>query len=243
MLEEKYQTLITHEINRILRELNKSSAIPDSEEVPGTRRKASISSNSAGGSPTTASQDFANELERAKREISMANERALEAEKKAELSEVRARLAEAKSRSSSVSGGALAAMAPRPHSMGSALIGDCVGVEHEPMQPIRAATPPAARSVMTSPVLKARDDNGAATASSLGALTVETKEPVVGVLAPATSASVMPTATPLKDYRDEQPIEDLVYDTAAANNRPTDKAVEWLERLKAQDVMTGMIYA
>lgn len=43
------------------------------------------------------------ELEKAKREAYLANERAIEAEKKAELSEVRARLAEEKSKHSTTS--------------------------------------------------------------------------------------------------------------------------------------------
>jgi hypothetical protein len=40
------------------------------------------------------------------------------------------------------------------------------------------------------------------------------------------------------EYADEQPIEDLVRDTAILNNRGSDKAQEWLAGLKAQDIMT-----
>jgi WNK lysine deficient protein kinase len=45
-------------------------------------------------------------------------------------------------------------------------------------------------------------------------------------------------AIPVKDYRDDQPIDDLINDTATATNRGPDKAAEWLVRLHAQDVMT-----
>ena len=86
MLPEKYQTLITHEINRILRDLNKlTSSNSDQQNKEETKQP-------------WRRNDIRDELERAKREIDMAIERALEAEKKAELSEVRARLAEEKSK-------------------------------------------------------------------------------------------------------------------------------------------------
>ncbi|KAI8826681.1 kinase-like domain-containing protein [Fimicolochytrium jonesii] len=40
------------------------------------------------------------------------------------------------------------------------------------------------------------------------------------------------------EYTDDRPIEELVMDTALATNRGTDKAYEWLAKLKDQDVMT-----
>ncbi|KAJ3093070.1 hypothetical protein HK102_010975 [Quaeritorhiza haematococci] len=43
---------------------------------------------------------------------------------------------------------------------------------------------------------------------------------------------------PIKEYLDNQPIEELVRDTAMATNRGMEKANEWLARLHAQDIMT-----
>ncbi|KAF9086947.1 hypothetical protein BGX27_003038 [Mortierella sp. AM989] len=43
---------------------------------------------------------------------------------------------------------------------------------------------------------------------------------------------------PFKEYSVDAPIEDLVNDTAMAYHRGPDKANEWLEKLKKQDIMT-----
>ena len=40
------------------------------------------------------------------------------------------------------------------------------------------------------------------------------------------------------EYLDDQPIDELVKDTAISTKRGLEKANEWLARLKAQDVMT-----
>ena len=88
MLSQKYQTLITLEINRILRDLNK---------VPVTAT-AGATNESSKDSLDRQSDAVHDELERARMELFLANSRAMEAEKKAEMSEVRARLAEEKTR-------------------------------------------------------------------------------------------------------------------------------------------------
>ncbi len=40
------------------------------------------------------------------------------------------------------------------------------------------------------------------------------------------------------EFEDDCPIEDLIYETAQLTNRGRDKADQWLEKLKSQDVMT-----
>lgn len=40
------------------------------------------------------------------------------------------------------------------------------------------------------------------------------------------------------EYFDDQPIDELVKDTAISTKRGLEKANEWLARLKSQDVMT-----
>jgi hypothetical protein len=42
----------------------------------------------------------------------------------------------------------------------------------------------------------------------------------------------------MSEYTDNQPIEELVHDTATAAGRGADKANEWLAVLKEQDIMT-----
>eukprot|EP00158_Paraphelidium_tribonemae_P004637 Partr_v1_DN26885_c0_g1_i2_m40262 putative WNK lysine deficient protein kinase len=158
VLPEKYQSLITHEINRILRDLQKGTA-----NAADTKKEEDSNSS------------YKNELEQAKLLVLMANERALEAEKKAELSEVRARLAEEKHRN----------------------VGDSVG----------SATNVHVSSI-TTPTL-----SSSVAEAQAHAMLEEVAEPVV-----------------FKYYKDEQPIEDLVRDTAIANARDLDKAKNWLEK-------------
>ncbi|KAH6572895.1 hypothetical protein BASA50_000227 [Batrachochytrium salamandrivorans] len=43
---------------------------------------------------------------------------------------------------------------------------------------------------------------------------------------------------PIKEYSDDQSIDDLVNDVAAATKRGADKVTEWLGRLNTQDIMT-----
>ena len=40
------------------------------------------------------------------------------------------------------------------------------------------------------------------------------------------------------DYQDDDAIERIVEDTAIATKRGLDKAAEWLEKLRKQDIMT-----
>ncbi|KAI3650174.1 hypothetical protein MP228_004912 [Amoeboaphelidium protococcarum] len=180
VLHQKYQVLITHEINRILRDLHKLSV-----ENKGTKEE---SRQMWRRSDTTIMRD---ELDRAKLEVQKATVRALEAEKKAELSEVRARLAEERT----------VASPNLQDSMHSYNASSAIG---SPGQTMISSTFVA--------------DNGKA-------LTINTEDG-------------QQTTVPLKDYKDEQAIEDLVHDTAVVNNRGVDKEREWLAKLHAQDVMT-----
>lgn len=113
VLQQKYQTLITHEINRILRDLNKIT--PQQQQTQATQQTQQTAqqqqskgtdtghtNHSNNQMPWRRSESMRDELERARREALLANERALEAEKKAELSEVRARLAEDKQKLTAV---------------------------------------------------------------------------------------------------------------------------------------------
>jgi len=108
VLSEKYQSLITIEINKILRELNKPSNYGDqdanSEESKMSWKQQQWSSQASGMQVTQNSNgpntfhvqgDVRDELMRTQKELQIAFARANALEKKAEMSEVRARMAEA----------------------------------------------------------------------------------------------------------------------------------------------------
>ncbi|KAI0225231.1 hypothetical protein L0F63_003273 [Massospora cicadina] len=87
VLPQRFQHLITFEINRILRDLNR----PTLEET----------SSANYDHPRLKPNGIEHELDQAKRKLALAAERASEAERKAGISELRARLAEERSRPSS----------------------------------------------------------------------------------------------------------------------------------------------
>ena len=178
VLPQKYQQLITLEINRTLRDLNKiSNDDPRKEDSQEAWRSQ---------------ESYKDELEKAKVQVKMANDRAQEAEKKAELSEVRARLAEEKSKTNANSSPVTSTQQLPPSNV----------------EPQIVSPPP------------------------------ELATPLVPGSQQQQNDDVPVASTQLKDYRDEQAIEDLVKDTALVNNRGLEKATEWLQRLKTQDIMT-----
>ena len=222
MLPQKYQTHITHEINRILRDLNKAqtqqqSAAATDAAVRAVREDSKV--------PWRRSADhIKDELERAKRDVQRANDRALQAEKKAELSEVRARLAEERS---------LAVGTSMPPSAGPS----STTTGQPPVQSSQVGLDNLSLSASRSHTMTGI--NAVASPSTEGNLSALTDVKTSGGGGPGAPAhGDEPQVLLLHEYRDDQPIEDLVRDVAVQNNRGPEKAQEWLQRLHAQDLMT-----
>lgn len=101
VLPEKYQTLITVEINKILRNLNKPSNFNVESDLQSAQDEVKTIANWKNrqfSNPVlipAGTPEMRDELLRTRRELQLAFERASELEKKAELSEARARMAEA----------------------------------------------------------------------------------------------------------------------------------------------------
>lgn len=273
VLPQKFQTLITHEINRILRDLNKlASDLKKEEKAPWRRSDAIVK----------------DELERTRRELQMMHDRAAEAEKKAELLEVRARLAEEKNKSFAPSAPVLLPATSVPVVGGGAAGGGAGSTQQSTGGGVGGASsnvvpapPPTSSSQATvvspntstadaqstSAISPATDtsashpplpsatvsSNTQPSSESLTILTSSLPRPGIqqstqqqstqqqSIQQQPTSHSLLleeAVAPPIKEYRDDQPIDDLVRDTALANNRGQDKAHEWLQRLQAQDIMT-----
>lgn len=171
-----------------------------------------------------------NELERAKIEAHLAKERAVEAEKKAEQSEFRARLAEEKTRHQ-VPNIESAVVSASPVLSASSFFASTASVTSlipDYLLPSQADTfmgnHPDISTTPAMPTLNTSSNEiSAIDIRNLGS--TDDMLPLIHVL-------------PLKDYHDDQPIEDLVSDTATTTNRGPDKASEWMVRLRAQDIMT-----
>ncbi|ORY00502.1 kinase-like protein [Basidiobolus meristosporus CBS 931.73] len=212
VLPQRYQHLITFEINRILKELSKAKS--DDDQGLGNGGNGIFS-----------------ELDLAKRELARANERAVEAEKKAELSEKRARAAEERSNQHTKS----------LTQTGRSFLANALKLftgEKKPSAPVenRPSTAESLESLHshTVPALgsHAPDAEGPSLAMDIPS------ENLSRVSSIHEWKSEYEDALSVRDYSDECPVEDIVRDVAIATNRPMDKANDWLAKLQDQDIMT-----
>lgn len=212
VLPQRFQHLITFEINRILRDLNR----PTLEETSSIKDDHYTWHKSNG---------IEHELDQAKRELALAAERASEAEKKAEKSELRARAAEERSRTGPKTSPALSASAPStldPPSQLSLSAGKSIFMNaFKLLRGDRGAEVPEGSPPDANASILSSQSTGMVRRHTLSDWATDDEETLIN-----------------KDYADSAPIEDMVYDTASLTNRGADKATEWIIKLKAQDVLT-----
>ncbi|ORX95948.1 kinase-like protein [Basidiobolus meristosporus CBS 931.73] len=236
VLPQRYQHLITFEINRILKELSKAQL---EESIHHDLR----------GSGKNGSGIFS-ELDLAKRELAKANERAVEAEKKAELSEKRARAAE--ERTVNLTGVDTAFHDPEQQALenqhtrsltqaGRNFLANALKLftgEKKPATPVeKRLSTMEGHDIMqpsTAPVLGSTPSDGEGYSQAVDIPS--------GNLSRVSSIHEWKTeyedALSVRDYADECPVEEIVRDVAIATNRSADKASDWLAKLQDQDVMT-----
>ncbi|KXN68769.1 kinase-like protein [Conidiobolus coronatus NRRL 28638] len=212
VLPQRYQHLITFEINRILRELNKPSYY------------ASLNQGSYHGY-----RNQFDKLDLAKKELAMANERALEAEKKAELSEQRAKLAEDKSRGYGSTGSVNESFTnheqdPSTQKSVSSLTSSGKNILMNALKMFRGE--------------KAPEDvpNSLPRTESLPVTNIST-QPLKDSHSQWFADEEQDTLIN-KEYPDDCPVEEIVQDTVLATNRGPEKIVDWLAKLHAQDIVT-----
>ncbi|ORX95084.1 kinase-like protein [Basidiobolus meristosporus CBS 931.73] len=237
VLPKRYQHLITFEINRILKELNKALLNESISRGP----------NDIGGS----GGGVLSELDYAKRELAKANERAVKAEKKAELSEQRAKAAE--ERTISLAG--VDAMYDDPENQtletqhskslteaGRGILANALKRFTRDGSP---SDPSEAQPVITQPP-------NHSSVPSLSLVTAELEGVSLVTEAPSENLSrissihewkteyeeALPANIHHIEYTDDCPIEDIVKDVAIATNRSIEKAHDWLVRLHDQDIVT-----
>ncbi|KAK9762731.1 hypothetical protein K7432_011254 [Basidiobolus ranarum] len=232
VLPQRYQHLITFEINRILKELSKAQLDESMYH--------DLEGSSKGGNGIFTELDFA------KRELAKANERAVEAEKKAALSEKRARAAE--ERTVNLTGVDTAyhdseqQVLENQHTRsltqaGRSFLANALKLftgEKSPPSPVEKEPATVDGHLNIVPAL------GSATGELEGhspALDIPS-----GNLSRVSSIhewkSEYEEALSVRDYPDECPVEEIVRDIATATNRSMDKANDWLSKLQDQDIMT-----
>jgi WNK lysine deficient protein kinase len=213
VLPQRYQHLITFEINRILRELNKPSYY------------ASLNQGSYHGSY----RNQFDKLDLAKKELAMANERALEAEKKAELSEQRAKLAEDKSRGYGSTGSVNESFSsheqdPSTQKSVSSLTSSGKNILMNALKMFRGEKAPE------------ETPNSLPRTESLPVTNIST-QPLKDSHSQWFADEEQDTLIN-KEYPDDCPVEEIVQDTVLATNRGPEKIVDWLAKLHAQDIVT-----
>lgn len=224
VLPQKFQHLITFEINRILRDLNR----PTLEETSSTKENHYTWHKSNG---------IEHELDQAKRELALAAERASEAEKKAEESELRARAAEERSRTGPMPSPTLSASTPTTLDQTAHLsltstdknmlmnAFKMLRGENGP-EPVEGSPPDAVSNHSTH-------SSGMMRRHTLSDWATDDDDTLIN----KGMSLVLSYLTP-SEYADTAPIEDIVYHTASITSRGVDKANEWLIKLKAQDILT-----
>lgn len=225
VLPRRFQHLITFEISRILRDLNR----PTLEETSSIKEDHYTWHKSSG---------IMQELDKAKRELMLAAERVNEAEKKAEKSELRARAAEEKNNPSSI---------PIPVPSSSNRPGTSPPLSNSPPSTTNTVMNPnsfsGGKSIFMSAIKLFRGERNATEnpePSSPPDPATSLRPPATTLLRRNTISEWVPDDETLinKEYPDDTPIEEMVHDTASINNRSLDKAAEWLVKLKAQDILT-----
>ncbi|OZJ03000.1 hypothetical protein BZG36_04681 [Bifiguratus adelaidae] len=256
VLPERYQHLITGEINRLLRDMNKdpSTDLNKEEDRMIWRRE----------------YDMRSELERAREELHMLQERAEEAERHYEICEEKASVAEARLRSflaqidgqehyvpppadyrpptpSSASPGLYPHQAYGGPHHGQSGSSNPPSVASEPGSPPLTHTHPSSASIANQAVPGLTLDNSDAESSTLSAL----RRGSNAMDSFAKVADGMEAWDPqqrdhhremmhkiLEGLTNDTPIEDFVQKVGIATNRSTDKATEWVKKLQNQDIMT-----
>ncbi|KAI9028325.1 putative serine/threonine-specific protein kinase pkpA Phycomyces blakesleeanus [Phycomyces nitens] len=236
VLPDRYQHHITKEINRILRDIEKPSESEQAEQVRQSvwRRESDIRS----------------ELDKVRLELEKVSKRARELETKCEMYENRARSIEGQyretlkqlretqdqqntthSRDSSVS-----TPAPSRSSSVSSRIGGDLKVDVSPM-PDREEKKDE----------EAPQDDKKTTGEKSPPVYLSEKELAIRLdkeHPEAAMSSISPTARDalmsriLEEYSDDTDISDFVQDCAMAAHRSAEKAKEWADKLKNQDIMT-----
>ncbi|KAI9292148.1 kinase-like protein [Neoconidiobolus thromboides FSU 785] len=242
VLPQRYQHLITFEINRILRGLNR----PTLGESSSTKENRHTWHKSA---------SIEEALHNAKKELAMAAERANEAEKKAVISEQRARAAEEKNKPggstpssipipepknknsdsdnqasfSSLSSGKNLLMSAFKLLSGNKSDDDGYNSPPDPQTPQPTSSQASRRS--THGEWDNDNDDGETLINKGIKKSIEEN-------IPPDSFPIYTRSSSFLEYSDDSPIEEIVFDTASLTNRGADKASEWLIKLKTQDVVT-----
>ncbi|ORX63164.1 kinase-like protein [Hesseltinella vesiculosa] len=239
VLPERYQYHITKEINRILRDLDKPN---DPENSTGN-----------GQSVWRRENDIRSELDRTRQELAIATDQIIEVEAKCEDFETRARLAEARYREAMRSlrdleeNQPLATSAPTasttspPSTLTSPVITATPNNAKVAAQPI----PPSVATSTQSPLPPSATNSLPSATRAMADLTIDTSKrwdtPPSDERKSEENISAMREALfshILDEYSDDTSIDVFVRDCATATHRNEDKAYQWINKLKNQDIMT-----
>ncbi|RUS14497.1 kinase-like domain-containing protein [Endogone sp. FLAS-F59071] len=228
VLPDRYQHLITGEINRILRDMNKDPSSDQNKEEDVWRRESDIKS----------------ELDRTKRELRDVSSKASDYEKKLRMAEEKYKdmLESQKIKQGPVASDLylnhdahIETVVPSPSPISG------VSKLFKSAERMEFSFPPVSPSVATQslPI-----PNGGIPIMNLDR---ESPGPEVGGI-PLQRRNSMPLSDlfnyellesfPMKEYPSDTPIIELVRDAASATNRGMDKANEWVKKLENQDIMT-----
>ncbi|GAA5802242.1 putative serine/threonine-specific protein kinase pkpA Phycomyces blakesleeanus [Helicostylum pulchrum] len=226
VLPERYQHHITKEINRILRDIEK----------PNNKSNDNDQDDNSKESVWRRENDIRSELEKTKEELDRAAEHVLEVELRCDGYENRARTAEIRYRDAvrilremketqQLSPEQLDVLAKNPRFDNDLKIDTSRLLRSEAMRlvdtPVSAVSNGSNGSVKSDPIIKKPDLYDSPSPPSTTTLT---REALVSRI--------------LEEYADDTDIELFVRDCAIASHRNIDKAHEWANKLKNQDIMT-----
>ncbi|KAI8072643.1 kinase-like domain-containing protein [Gongronella butleri] len=233
VLPERYQYHITKEINRILRDMEKPSDSGSTEQASVWRRE----------------NDIRSELDRTREELAAASEQIIDAESKCDDFENRARLAEARYRETMRSLRELEDQQQQQQQQQKQ--------QKQPSAPPSAVTSPV---ITNKPIANAANVSIATPAPSSSATPAAATPPTRHLADLTIDTSSKRWDTPpnderksdenisamrealfshiLNEYSDDTTIDEFVRDCATATHRNEDKAYQWINKLKNQDIMT-----
>ncbi|KAI8100194.1 Serine/threonine-protein kinase pkpA [Halteromyces radiatus] len=230
VLPERYQYHITKEINRILRDIEKPSESEQAEQVRQSvwRRESDIRS----------------ELERTRKELELATERIADVEHKCEDFESRARIAEAKYRETIRNLRDMEEQQQQQRQEGNVnnsnrknitTLDGQNGVMSTQITPGTTTTSTYPPQLSSSSSTSTTSSTSIANAPTSSSIIAPTPTSVPAPTPPTSTSSAVNTTT---QYSDDTTIDVFVRDCAIATHRNAEKAHQWINKLKNQDIMT-----